>query len=346
MAKRTTRTSSASPFNAETRICVLHGPDAMIKRQHLDALRGVLEAAHGEVETFRHDGKSCELADVLDDLRSYSLMQQYKNVIVDDAESFVKTHREALGRYAAAPVDHATLVLRSDRWNRGNLDKAIQKVGTLIKCEALKPAAARTWLIERAKTHHQCALSSQAAGRLIERLGTDLGRLDSEVGKLVLMAGPDQAIDAALINQVVGRSSDEEAYAVQTVLLTSLAAARSSGRGDAAAGPIIEKIHEVVDLSRRSDFLVGYYIADAVRKLHQGLTMKQQGQSPSAIARQLPFWGPSEQAFVRLLGRLDADRTGALFDAAVDADARAKSGFGDLVGNAEGFCVRLVAAMG
>ena len=166
MPKRASRTSSASPFSAETRICVLHGPDAMLKRLHLDTLRGALEAAHGEVETFRHDGKSCELADVLDDVRSYSLMQQYKIVIVDDAEPFVKAHRDALGRYAAAPVDHATLVLRSDRWHPGNLDKAIRKVGTLIKCEPLKPAQARTWLIERARTHHQCQLSTQAAGRL------------------------------------------------------------------------------------------------------------------------------------------------------------------------------------
>src|SRR5689334_6421379 len=120
MAKRAS--SSKSGPSADTRILVLYGPEEMQKRQALADLRAALAGKDGEVETVNFDGKSAALADVFDELRSMSLMQNPKIVLVDDADVFVTAHREPLERYAANPSDTATLVLRSTKWNKGNLD--------------------------------------------------------------------------------------------------------------------------------------------------------------------------------------------------------------------------------
>ena len=319
----------------------------MLKRQYLEQLRHVMAQAHGEFETFHFDGKSCELADVLDELRSFSLMQQYKIVQVDDAEQFVSEHRDALDRYADGPVDHATLVLRSQRWNRGNLDKKIQKTGAIIKCDSMNPSQARAWIVDRCRHEHQRPMNARAADILVQRLGTNLSRLDAELSKLVLLVGSDEKIDETVIRKIIGRGSEEEAWAIQEALLRALTATPGRGQDAVAARgrQIIEKVHELVELAGQPNLLVVYFVADLMRKLHLGLMMKEQGVPRSVMARQLRLFGPRQTLFEKLLDRLDPARSARLFDAVILADRRAKSGLGAPMRNLERFCVELAGAV-
>ncbi len=336
MAKRA---STPIQFTDQTRICVLHGPEMMLKRQYLQQLRQTMEQAHGEVETLTFNAANTDLAEVFDELRSYGLMQQYKLIIVDEADQFVTQHRAALERYAQAPVDHATLVLRSVKWNRGNLDKAIAKVGLLAKCEPPSAPEAARWLVKQAKDHHQCTLDHQTATILVARLGRDLMLLDAELGKLALMTIDGTKIDQQLIDQLVGRSSDEQAWAVQEAVLESLSS--GSTLTASAGGKAIEKIHELVDLSGQPDVLVMYFVADLVRKLNTAMQMKLAGETEASIARQLKLWGPRQALFMNLTRRLTPQKTAKLLDMAVAADTRSKSGLGTSMRNLECFCTML-----
>ncbi|MFP4223371.1 MAG: DNA polymerase III subunit delta [Phycisphaeraceae bacterium] len=330
------RPSSSNPgLDASTRICVLTGPEEMLKRQHLQELRQSLEKEHGEVETFTFDGKSAELAEVLDELRSYSLMQTYKLVLVDEADQFVKTHRQALERYAESPVDHATLVFRSATWNKGKLDKLIARHGGIVKCTPPAPGQAKTWLTKRSQSQYQRQLQPAAADALIDRLGPDLMKLDSELSKLSLMVEPDQPIGPDLVREVVGKSSEEQAWAVQEAVLAGLA------RG--SAGPVISKLHELVELADQPDVLVAYFVADLVRKFNVALMMKQAGVPEGVIARQLKLWGDRQQMFFAALRKMNPERAAAMFRDIVHADRKAKSGLGEPMRNLEGFCVRMVS---
>jgi len=293
-----------------------------------------MRGTHGEVETLTFDGKTAQLADVLDELRSYGLMQQYKLVVVDDADQFVSNHREVLMRYAEAPVDNGTLVLRVARWYKSNLDKAIDKVGCVFKCEPMKQPEAIAWLMERATTHHGRKLDRATADILVRRLGVALGRLDTELAKLALLVGDGEPIDKKLIDEVVGRGSDEDAWAVQEAVLEAL---NRPGGGGAA----IAKLHELVDLSGQPPILVSYFVADLMRKLHQAAMMRAAHVSDGQIARDLKLWGPRQTMFMSLLRRISDRSASRLFDRIVRADRRSKSGFGDALRNLEGFCAVL-----
>ena len=325
--------SSAPEFGPDTRICVLHGPDDMQKRLHLQALREALEKAHGAIEQHQYDGKSATLADVLDELRSYSLMQTYKLVLLDQAEEFVKTHRAALERYAAEPVDHATLVMRADTWYKGNLDKQIAKVGAMVECKEPGPEQARRWLVERAEQVHHCTLTPDAATLLVDRLGTDQLMLDTEVGKLALMVEPGAPITPELVQRSVGRGNEEQAWVMQEAVLAGLA--------QRSAAPMLRKMHELVDLGGQPDVLVAYFVIDLVRKLNVAMQMRQAGIPQAQVLRELKIWGERQRPFTAALSRLDPRRAATLFDQAVTADAHSKSGRGEVMRNLEAFCVRL-----
>jgi len=348
MARRASPTRTAP--DAKTRICVLYGTEAMVLRLHFEALRAALEAEHGEVDTIQFEGQNAPLADVLDELRSLALLQRHKLVVVDAADRFITAHREAMHRYAQNPVDQATLVLRSERWNRGKLDRAIEEVGCIIKCDPLPPARAQSWLIERSRDQYQRTLTPRAAGLLIDRLGCGLTKLDSELAKLTAMVGADESIESEHVDQVVGRSSDEQAWAVQEAVLTSFSRAgvpsrvAEGGRGSSrqsAGGVVIEKIHELVDQSGQPDVLVAYFVADLIRKVHLGLMMKRRGCGDQQIAGRFKLWGQRRGLFLGFLNRLNEQQAGRLFDQMIRYDARAKSGRGRPVRNLECFCSAL-----
>ncbi|MAE63593.1 MAG: DNA polymerase III subunit delta [Phycisphaeraceae bacterium] len=343
------RSASRSDFtiDASTRFLVLTGDEMTLQREAIDQLRAVMEAEHGAVDVLGFDGEQCTLADVLDELRSFGLMQQHKIVQVDAADRFVSEHRAALERYAENPVDHGTLLLRCGRWYKGKIDKLIARIGGVMKCEALKAPQLQKRMIDRAKQEHGVTLGRDAAVLLVERLGCDLGRLTNELDKLILVVEKGQSIDGELIDQLVGRSSDEQAWAIQEAVLGGMAAGSGSGSGpNPATGRMLEKIHELIDVSRQPEVLVAYFVADIVRKLHLALVMKRNGVPDGQIASKLRLWGPRQALFNRALERCGEQGLARMFDRVISLDRRSKSGFGKPMRNIERFCVALDEPVG
>ena len=119
---------AAEVFNDTMRIVALVGRDDFLVPYFTRPLLEVLAAAHGEIERFDFDGDRVAVADVLDELRTYGLLQPHKLVVVDNAEKFLAASGEGSGpskartlmeQYAAAPVEQSTLLLRAPTWNRG-----------------------------------------------------------------------------------------------------------------------------------------------------------------------------------------------------------------------------------
>ncbi|MEM9415054.1 MAG: DNA polymerase III subunit delta [Planctomycetota bacterium] len=335
--KTTTRKPAASPVDGSTRILVLTGTEEMVAKQHMDALREAVSAQHGEVEVFQFAGKSATVADVFDELRSYSLMMTYKLVVVDDADQWVKQHREALGRYAESPVDHATLVLRAPTWHKGNVDKQIAKVGAVIKCEPPRPAEAASWLVGRAQAEHGVELEKRAASLLVDRLGPHLMLLDTELAKLSLMtgdpAGGKRKVTADLVAQAVGQTSEEKAWVIQEPLLKGIAT------GSAKAP--LEMVRELVDLAGHDEVPVMWAMIDLARKLSVATAMKAAGESEQQIAKAAKVWGPQINPFMAVVRGLSPAAAAGMLREALRADRRSKSGLGTARRNLEGMCVTL-----
>src|SRR5918997_1158221 len=84
------------------------GSDAFLQ---LQKLREVLAALPADAQRIDADGERAELAEVLDELRSFAMFGGSKVVVVRDADAFVSRFREQLEDYVASPTDSGTLVL-------------------------------------------------------------------------------------------------------------------------------------------------------------------------------------------------------------------------------------------
>ncbi len=111
-------------------VYALVGSDALLQQEalHADHSRSC-RPMHSAVET---EGETADLADVLDELRSFAMFGSAKVVAVRNADEFVSRFREQLEDYVAHPSESATLVLRfSSLPSNQRIYKAISKTGQI-----------------------------------------------------------------------------------------------------------------------------------------------------------------------------------------------------------------------
>ncbi|MEO1583161.1 MAG: DNA polymerase III subunit delta [Planctomycetota bacterium] len=305
-------------------LVVLHGKQTFLRADYTQQLKAKLLDTHGDLETLHFDGLTTPVAEVLDECRSFGLMQQHKLVVVDNADQLIKGDaRPLMERYAESPVEAATLMLRCDTWNRGNLDKLITKAGgEIVKCEDVSPQQALAWATARAVEAHGATLPRDAAQLLVERVGGDLGRIDSELGKLAIEAPPAgkgkvPTIGAEQVAELVGMTREEVVWTIQELILT--------------AGPeeLLTQLRTILGNSKQDQTVVTFFAAmDLCRKLHAAARGFEQRMNPADIAKRLKLWGPSRDAILGIARRLDAREASELLSLAVDADRKSKSGLG------------------
>lgn len=352
MAKKAS--SSAGAPSAEHRVVLLSGDNLFLAQEHTAALREKLEAVHGkdgvEVVTFDAESGGVSTADILDECRSFGLMQQHKLVVVDNAAAFVKEDRRPIvERYVQAPSETATLVLRAPKWYKGKLDEMIAAApGIVVECGAVGEAVAVRWAMNRAAKRHNAEIQEDAAVALVDLLGPELGRIDSELGKLAAAAqagvggasggggaggGDRPVITKATVASLVGKSREETAWEWQGVLMT--------GRAE----PALAQLRDLLHVSRQPAQLAWWAALDLTRKLAIAARSLKAGQNPEAVARALKLWGPSKDQILGFGRQLSPEAAGRALRAAVEGDRRSKSGLGDAERSLELLTVKLAGIM-
>jgi DNA polymerase III delta subunit len=348
-------------LSADTRIAILHGPERFLIDYHTQALRDALTAAHGSFDTLRFDGAasgSANLpAEILDECRSFGLMAGHKLILVDNADALLKesddeedappakpgarggprrkTTRELFESYAKEPSSSATLLLRASTWRPGRLDKAIAALGdagAVIKCEPPNPPTAVAWCRARCRKAHGAELTPEAAALLVEHVGPDLSRLDTELAKLACVE-PGAPITPKVVHDFVGFAREEKFFVIQGSLVA----------GD--AGAALAHLRELVEVSRQDPVPLNWAYIDLARKLHGASVGLAAGENPYALAGRLKLWGPQQEPVFRAARKVRPDAAAALLQAAVDTDVKLKTGQGDPVVNLEVLTLRFARAV-
>jgi DNA polymerase-3 subunit delta len=308
--------AKAVTFDASMRIVVIHGDDAFLVPQRTAELAEKLEKAFGEIERFEFDGASADLAQILDELRSFGLMQQHKLVVLDQADQFLTkgNNRKSLERYADSPVEHATLLMRAGTWRPGNIDKRIAKVGMIMKIKPPTESQTLAWCAARATKRYDTQIDRDAVQLLVRRCGLELARLDHELAKLAAGAGDDHPIDRAQVQEMVAPSREEEAWSIQEAMVSG------------SAATALAALRDLIEVSRQPETLLMWAISDLLRKLHAAAQMLQAGQGEGAVSKRLRLWGPSQRPILSVARRQQPQQLARLLKSAIETDVRMKTG--------------------
>ncbi len=204
----------ASKSNAHL-VYVIVGRDRFLRRDMLERILAELAGEVDELGPTRIDGAEAVAADVLDEVRTPSLLGARRVVVVDNADGFISDHRALLERYCSNPTASGCLVLLCNALPKNTrLYRIVSAHGTVIPCEAPKGRGLLSWIDARARQVHGKRLLAPGAQRLREQLGDALGRIDAELAKLSAFVGRRDEITPADIDTLTGHHREEKVFAV------------------------------------------------------------------------------------------------------------------------------------
>jgi DNA polymerase-3 subunit delta len=202
------------------------GHDRFLRNEALESILQVLMDEPGGPGCVRFDGSQADLADVLDEVRTPSLLGDRRVVIVDDADAFISANRAALERYASKPADSGSLVFLCQSLAKNTrLYKIINGNGKVVSCPTPKGRAVIDWIGRRAHAKYARRLDHAAAQLLRDHLGDALGSLDAELAKLSAYVGEREQITRGDIDALTGHHREERVFAVTDAMASHDAAA-------------------------------------------------------------------------------------------------------------------------
>lgn len=315
----------AAPAAATTPkpVYALVGSDAFMQLQRL---REVLALLPPDAQRTDVDGERAELAEVLDECRSFAMFGGGKVVAVRSADEFISRYREQLEEYCAAPSDSATLVFRCGSLPKTTrIYKAIVRNGSVVECEPPGQGGLARWITDHAKAGHRVQIHPQAAQQLADLIGPDLGKLDTELAKLAL-AADGKVIQPQHVGQAVVFQREQKMWE-----MTNAVAA-----GDPAEA--LRRWRHLLASDPSSEFRAVTWLGIWLENVRKALALRKTGMNPAAIASQLRIWPRELQApFMKTAEALGDAGVGRALDLLAEVDRNSKSGVGEAATNVERF---------
>jgi DNA polymerase-3 subunit delta len=305
----------------------LVGEDVFLQ---LQMLRELLALAPEGVQRIDADGETAELADVLDELRSFAMFSSAKMVIVRASDTFISRFRESLEKYVASPADNSTLVLRVAALRKDTrIYKLIASHGQVHDCTP--PNDVVRWIIDRAKHAHQLSIGPEPAGVLADLVGEDLGRLDNELAKLALQT--DGRVDAESISRTVAFQREQEMWDMTN---------------EVASGNVTEALRrwrQLVQLDSSAEYRAVTWLTMWLEKVRKALALKRAGKRDYDIGQGAKIFPASMVApFLKTASAIGESRVAGLIDLLSEIDYRSKSGLGEMTANVERFLLTVGAS--
>lgn len=164
-------------------------------------------------------GKETTIDEIVGNAKRFPMMSTHQVVIVKEAQNLSRTI-ENLVSYVENPQSSTLLVLcykykKLDK--RKKLYKTVQKKGLLFESKKLYENQVADWIRKLlAGKGHQITPKSSAL--LVEYLGTDLGKINNELEKLLLVTEKGAEITPTLIEKHIGISKDYNNFELKKAL--------------------------------------------------------------------------------------------------------------------------------
>lgn len=258
----------------------VHSVYAVVTQERLlrdDAVMSILEKIGDDIDSLgatRIDGAAADLADVLDELRTQSLLGGRRVVVVEDADGFISAHRSSLEKFCSAPTDFSSLILLCNTLpTNTRLSKIITKTGTVLRPDVPKGRRLHAWVRDRGQTVHGKRLDGAAAQMLADHIGASLAALDAELSKLASYVGRREEITTSDVDTLTGRLRQEKVFAVTDAI----------DAGDTATA--LDHWHQVLATDRAAPARALGGLAWAVRRLLETRRQWEEGADIRSLAR-------------------------------------------------------------
>lgn len=219
-------------------VYLVYGGEPFLESEFLRALRDAI--VRPETDAFNYhvvEAAPDQTAQALSLAQTMPFFDQRRLVVVRDSPAFATPRRkpaeeeqngdekggdhgvELLLTYLNRPPDSTCLVFTVyNADSRKKATKAVIGLGGAVECRPLNQVDAAQWLQARAP-RYRTKIGGEAARILVEKVGTDLRSLDTDLDKLSLYAGEAREITVTHVEQAVGGTAETEVFRLTEAIM-------------------------------------------------------------------------------------------------------------------------------
>ena len=171
--------------NGTFRNCYLiYGEEAYLRNQNRDKLVKALNGENASMNFSRYEGDKINPGEVIDMAETMPFLSD-KRVILIENSGFFKTGCPELAGYLKEPSATTFFVFaEKDVDKRKDIYKAVSKNGFEICCDTQDEGTLKAWINNKVKAEGK-TISPSTINALMERVGTDMSNISTELEKLV-----------------------------------------------------------------------------------------------------------------------------------------------------------------
>jgi|GEM_PF-1721781 len=243
--------------------------------------KGELTKNHDRLQISTHNMRETTVQTVVEDALTIDLFGEEKLIVLDDCafltgetNSKLEHDFDKLLSYLANPNDRTQLIfiVHAEKLDkRKKIVKSLLKVATTF--EAKPNHYPQKWIQNQA-TFEGKKITREAADMLVQRLGTNLYLLHSEIKKIALFI-EEETIEANMIEKIISRTLDDDVFKLVDRVV----------RHQKSALDILDDLYRLGE----EPIAILLLIARQLRIIHQVKVADMQGLNPSSYIKLHPY---------------------------------------------------------
>ena len=171
--------------NGEFKKCYLiYGDEAYLRLQNRDKLVKALGGGASSMNFTKYEGDQINPAQVIDMAETMPFLSD-KRVILVENSGFFKSGCPELADYLKSPSETTYFIfIEKEVDKRKDIFKAVSKIGLEMNCDTQDEDTLKRWIAGKFASEGK-NISPRAAAFFLERVGTDMSNISTEIEKLI-----------------------------------------------------------------------------------------------------------------------------------------------------------------
>ena len=180
---------------------LIYGEETYLRFQNRDKLVRALGGSQSSMNFNKYEGDNCNPLEIIDMAETMPFLSD-KRVILIENSGFFKNGCPELSDYLKASAESAVLIfVEKEVDKRKDIFKAVSKTGFEIECISQDEDMLKRWIASKFSAEGK-KITPRAQAVLLDRVGTDMSNLVTEIEKLVCYAMDRNEITEEDINAV------------------------------------------------------------------------------------------------------------------------------------------------
>ena len=193
-------------------IYLLCGEEAYLRKQYRDKLANALISTDDTMNYHYYEGKDINPGEIIDLAETMPFLAERRVIVIENSNWF-KSGGEKMAEYVSSPAESVVIIFVETQIDkRSKLYKAVKEIGRITEFGEQNEATLKRWIATMLKSEDKM-ISERACELLLEKTGTDMANIRSELEKVICYAMEEheitcEAIEAVCTQRVSNRIFD------------------------------------------------------------------------------------------------------------------------------------------